>query len=625
MSLSGIFYVNIFIEAKRVWKLSQNASNHPDPLTRHLRLPVHRAAYIYLWTTFFWTAIVLVYFFAQWGLLSCKWEQILQATLDVLTKGVVCSTVDSVHNDMHSPSVKLAYSLHTQQKAATARRTFLRFIFHEVRVPLNSIVLGTQVIEQVDNLPADAREAIEVMHNSVNMMSVVLNDVLSFQKMEDGMLKLDHRYFNIKAMVDAVVFNFSTPARIRGLQIEALVDPELSDMDIWADESRLASVVSNFLSNSIKFSPKSTTITVCVSLELPKDKDKAAKDKDPSLRSLHVEVRDRGHGISKEDLSQLFNPFVQIRPGDLQEGRGSGLGLCICRNIIVLHGGFIGARSKVGKGSTFFFNIPTNIRLHQDMECKAEETVLEVANFASSPVQQVTTSEQVSRVLVVDDASINRKMVMLVFKRLGFECEQACDGEEAVKAIIDEKKHFNVIMMDNVMPKLSGVEATRKIRQAGFNGVIVGLTGNALEGDMREFHEAGANEVLSKPANVTQITAALKRLNVHIPKETGFKPKKKARKNGNKGKTDDSTPKQGSKGDPCPAGHGAEPVLAFNGESSQPDLESSQHDLGNSINNLATPIRLIRGLGVEYTSTSNPTSPLSSPDQRNRTVADKEH
>ena len=263
---------------------------------------------------------------------------------------------------------------------------------------------------------------------------------------------------------------------------------------------------------------------------------------------LKVEVSDEGVGIASEDKCKLFEAFSQIRPGDLQDGRGSGLGLAIAKQIVKLHDGVIGVNSEPNNGSTFYFAVPLKfaeqksasihpetpssppVRSTRTKISPASSTRLddagtrtgEVALRVEAPAAVVMRApaqiqRQLRRALVVDDVLSNRKMLAMILKKRGFECTLAEDGEDAVaKYEMDsadlETDQFDLICMDAVMPKMDGLEAARRIRRTGFEGPILGCTGNALTDDIRAYVEAGANKVLTKPISIAHLDNFLENL-----------------------------------------------------------------------------------------------------------------
>lgn len=471
------------------------------------------------------------------------------------------------HINSLSPEETLRQSLKLKERANEAQRCFLRYVFHEVRVPLNTISLGlhtmkmdTQTVNHNETITAttenDSQDVLCCMEEACSSMSETLDDVLSYQKIEEGRLELSFNPFDARALVSHVVMSFHSVAQSRQLTLTSFVDSNLPKV-LVGDAIRLKQVLNNFVSNAIKFSDDGKEIRIEVKL----------RQVQVDTCTVGFSVTDQGVGISDEDQTKLFQAFSQVRPGDLQQGRGSGLGLCICKNIITLHGGQIGVRSQSGDGSTFFFELSMAVgtgneqiprvssgrklseRAGQDtkhthhhmngngsssssfktgtggeirrrnskqaergsyaprsdddgggkmntgaMLWQKNQTLMAIAAKTgpdrASPVKKAA--------LVVDDVSSNRKLAKMTLNRFGYICDEATDGIEGFEMTL--KKCYNLILMDNVMPRMTGVESARKIREVSSAGIekplIFGVTGNALSEDVSEFKLAGCNEVI---------------------------------------------------------------------------------------------------------------------------------
>jgi CheY-like chemotaxis protein len=283
---------------------------------------------------------------------------------------------------------------------------------------------------------------------------------------------------------------------------------------IIADRQRLEHTISNLLSNAIKFSLQGGVIAIVVKFERTVDHAR-------NQLNLMVSVTDDGVGISKENQKRLFRNWVQIRPQFLQEGKGSGLGLTFCKEIIELHKGIITITSDEGKGSTFMFKIPVEIieNLMSNSPC---ESALTSQNSAIPNVEgnPDVLAKRKLKVLVVDDAPTNRKMLSMLLSRDGIENDVAENGQVAVNMAIkfiispDEEANiteypYDLIFMDNLMPVMDGVTATSLLRKQGYPHLIVGLTGNVMEDDVVEYLNVGADGVLFKPLQLITLKMLL--------------------------------------------------------------------------------------------------------------------
>jgi nitrogen-specific signal transduction histidine kinase/CheY-like chemotaxis protein len=243
------------------------------------------------------------------------------------------------------------------------RRAFMKFIFHEVRTPLNSLTMGIEMIACSSNIDEADVESLEIMRSASNFMSKTLDGVLSVHKIEEGKFDLVMGPTDLSALVQSAVLTFQGTIIRKGISVQVVVSPHVP-LCVLGDSARLEHVVSNLLSNAIKFSPEGGEIQLVVeclsqrfATETEKEKDKSSG----SIAEISVSIHDNGPGIPLEDQSKLFNQFVQIRPLTMQAGQGSGLGLSFCKNIVTLHKGSVSVVSTPGRGSTFRFVIPFQV------------------------------------------------------------------------------------------------------------------------------------------------------------------------------------------------------------------------------------------------------------------------
>ena len=262
--------------------------------------------------------------------------------------------------DAHAHALMDAeHELERERQANESRRAFLKYLFHEVRTPLNSLTMGIELLKTKESLDSSDKELLAMMTGASDFMAETLNDVLSMQKIEEGKLELIYAPFNINHSITKILSALSGGAMEKNLQIEEDIAADVPAL-LSGDVYRVEHVISNLISNSMKFSPHGGIIQVKVTAkeiaQPPSHKIQAL----PST-NLTVSIIDQGPGISAENQSKLFDGFFQVRPDQLQQGKGSGLGLALCKQIVSLHGGTIGVKSAEGQGSTFHFTIPFSI------------------------------------------------------------------------------------------------------------------------------------------------------------------------------------------------------------------------------------------------------------------------
>lgn len=506
-----------------------------------------------------WTFVAINYFLGLAGVYSNLTESIISTFSDIVSKNVFVCMLGQAKINLAAETNALHAILEIEVKATRLRREFLRYVMHEVRVPLNAVKLGLSAIADSvhesnssvstttsGETTCDIDDVVTMVNRSIENMSETLNDVLSFAAIEEGKFQLNYDFFSISDMLSAVTAAHTPTAAEKKILLKTSIDDKLARVLVYGDCRRIGSCVSNFVSNALKFNRsgiEKCQVEVIATSSPPslghgvdvnhsKAKDKTNDDRPaPSSLDVVIKVKDNGIGLSKADASKLFQAFSQIRPSELQQGRGSGLGLAIAKQIVQHHGGSIGVNSELGVGSEFY------MRLHLEAieNNKPNSNVVVDKSDADSYVFRSSSStSEVGETtppcaLVVDDSSANRRLFGMQVKKLGFRVSEAENGAEAVRAcgvdpetgeLIDpspNSESYDIVFMDSVMPVMNGIDATKKLRVAGKSDLLIfGVTGNALEEDIREFTDAGANSVLTKPVSRQKLRNELTRFRLLV-------------------------------------------------------------------------------------------------------------
>jgi len=448
-----------------------------------------------------------------------------------------------------------------KQLVLDTKRRFVRFISHEIRTPLNTVRLGLKLFElEIVALGKEVRRLspaqllARVKENLANWKLLtddvlgnteaavdVLNDLLNYDKIESGTLRLEFAAVGVWDLVKRVHASFLMQAKQKDQTLQLVGDYWSSDTTrdaradfqnvcVIGDSTRLAQVLRNLLSNALKFTPEEGKVTIRAEwvkqglveeakIDMPPDDDIELLDR-PQLGAVVISVTDSGAGLSPENLAQICKEGIQFNVNQLQAGGGSGLGLFISKGIVEQHGGTLVVDSEgLGKGATFTVTLPLFSAL-EDKELYSNEDLDErdKDNIDSFDDAIDTLAPLVvKRVLCVDDALSNRKLLMRILKARGYECEDAEDGQKAVdkyKAAIERGAHFDAILTDFEMPVMDGPTAVKQIRALGCDCFIVGVTGNVMQSDIDHFKAHGADAVLAKPLN-TDVFESLWR-NFHL-------------------------------------------------------------------------------------------------------------
>jgi signal transduction histidine kinase/ActR/RegA family two-component response regulator len=361
------------------------------------------------------------------------------------------------------------------ERATQAKSEFFATMSHEIRTPLNSIIGYTSLVLARQNLDREDACDLAVVRDAGQALLAIVNDILDFSALDLGQFKLVNTNFALTPLVESSVALLAPEAQKKSLEIRTEIDSGLYDLTVRGDAARLRQVLLNLLSNAVKFTSEGQIVV-------------GAKVVDQTQETLVARffVKDSGPGIPADLIPNLFQRFSQLDTGHERRHGGSGLGLAICRSIVAEYGGQIAVESKVGEGSTFWF-----------------EVSLEVCNEAAEPVKEAIAEEGSLRplkVLVVDDVEPNRKLASAVLRRAGHEVVMAASGAEAIRRIEDSV--FDVVLMDVQMPGMDGLAVTRAIRQLTPDHAlppIIGMTANAFPSDIASCVAAGMAAHVAKP------------------------------------------------------------------------------------------------------------------------------
>ena len=310
--------------------------------------------------------------------------------------------------------------------------------------------------------------------------------MLDFSKLEAGGFELDPEPFDPAQTVRSAVAIVAEQAAGKGLTLTTRIDPPDPAPVLIGDAPRLRQVLLNFLSNAIKFT-REGGVTVKLSGRVRADRC-----------HLRIAVTDTGIGIEAANIGALFSRFTQADASVSRQFGGTGLGLAISKQIVETMGGRIGVDSVAGAGSTFWFEV--------DLAVAADDA-------QSAEPEAAAALERPIRCLVVEDNAVNRELLITLLSPFGIEIDTACDGAEAVEAVMAGR--YDVILMDMQMPVMDGLTATRRIRALSdahaARTPIIAMTANVLPAQVARCREAGMDDHLGKPINLPLLLQALDR------------------------------------------------------------------------------------------------------------------
>lgn len=417
-------------------------------------------------------------------------DALLQATsLDLYEKNRELLRLNAdLEGRVRARTAEFAHAVERAEMASVAKGEFLARMSHEIRTPMNGVLgmLDALGCTRLDPTQADYLGTAQV---SARMLLQIIDDILDFSKIEAGRLTIERVGFDPCPLIAEVVRVWAQQARDKGLAFDAYVHPQIPRA-LVGDPTRLMQVLTNLISNAVKFTHRGS---VMLRVE-PSD---SAGDS----VTLRFAVEDTGIGIAPKVERQLFTAFTQADESTTRRYGGTGLGLAICRQLVRLMGGEIQVRSVAGAGSCFQFT--------------ASFEPCDAAALPSPGPAGVPASFTMTRVLVVDDSDINRKVAGTILQSLGCDVSFATDGQEAIDVVRLQRPQL--VLMDCHMPGMDGFEATGAIRSwecelGGQTHVpIVGVSASVLPEDRSRCLICGMDDFLAKPITLASVAEVLRR------------------------------------------------------------------------------------------------------------------
>ncbi|MBK9925120.1 MAG: PAS domain S-box protein [Anaerolineales bacterium] len=375
-------------------------------------------------------------------------------------------------------------------RALRVKDEFLANMSHELRTPLNAILgLSESLAEKIAGPLNDKQlKYITTISESGHHLLSLINDILDLAKIEAGQITLDVTKVNINEICQASLRMVKQLAQKKNQEISLNVESTVGL--IWADERRLKQMIVNLLSNAVKFTPENGQLGLDV-------------HGNEELGIVEISVWDNGIGIQNVDLPRLFQPFVQLDSGLARESTGTGLGLALVSQMARLHGGSVKVTSDVGKGSRFTITLP--------WESATIQNTIEKLQTTGKLWLKAAAYKNKKRILVIEDTTDVVMMIQDYLETAGYDVTIAQDGVEGInqaKIIIPD-----LILMDVQMPRMDGIETTKKLRaDPRFKYVpIIALTALAMPSDRERCIEAGMNEYMSKPVNLRALVKTIQK------------------------------------------------------------------------------------------------------------------
>ncbi|MBD2067709.1 AAA family ATPase [Leptolyngbya sp. FACHB-671] len=372
------------------------------------------------------------------------------------------------------------------QSANRAKSEFLANMSHELRTPLNGILGYTQICQKDRALSEQQKNRISIIHHCGEHLLTLINDVLDLSKIEARRMELYPREFHLADFLQSIVEICRIKAEQKGISITYQSRSPLPKV-IRADDKRLRQVLLNLLGNAVKFT-EAGAIAFTVGYHEQK---------------IRFQVEDSGIGIASNHLSEIFKPFQQVGE-DSRKTEGTGLGLAISGQLVEMMGGTLQVKSTLGIGSTFWF----------DLDLPTADALMEAAHASKRTIIGVKGDKP--KILIVDDKPTNRSVLINLLEPIGFDVLDAVDGQDGLNKAQSFQPH--VILIDLVMPKLDGFEATRRLRAmpALKDVIVIAVSASVFEFDHQQSLQVGCNDFLAKPIQEDNL---LQKLQEHLKLE----------------------------------------------------------------------------------------------------------
>ena len=399
-----------------------------------------------------------------------------------------------------SVNSQLKVASETALAASKAKSQFLAQMSHEIRTPINAVLGMNEMILRESKSDEVLDYAANIQSAGKTLLSLI-NSILDFSKIEDGKMEIMSVRYETIHLIDDLVNMTAERAKKKGLEFKTEIDSTLPK-SLYGDDVRLRQVITNILTNAVKYTHEGS-VTLSIS----------GAELDTDTLNLQVKVSDTGIGIRAEDIENLFMSFRRLEEEKNRNIEGTGLGISIVQKLLDMMGSKLEVESEYGKGSTFSFKLTQRII---DKTPIGDYDEQKMNRLEKTGVKKYLTAEG-ARVLAIDDNDMNLKVVTGLLKRNKIVPDLAESGQQGIELL--KKNFYHIIFLDNMMPVMNGIETLKKMRREKLlndKTKVIMLTASAIAG-MREFYlREGFDDYLSKPIEVSELEEMLER---HLPAE----------------------------------------------------------------------------------------------------------
>ncbi|MBD9562601.1 ATP-binding protein [Pseudomonas sp. PDM09] len=375
------------------------------------------------------------------------------------------------------------------EDADRSKTRFLATMSHEIRTPMYGVIGATELLAR-SALNREQSSLLQTINTSGRSLLSLIDNILDLAKIEAGKLELKPRVFEVRALVSSSIEMIRQNIQDKPIVLEAQVSPNVPPL-VKTDTNCLRQILINLLGNAVKFTEAGKVSLMVTTSGYG------------TRARLEFSIRDTGIGIPMERQDSLFKPFAQFKGPASQRFTGSGLGLSICKNLVEAQQGTLSFTSQPGVGSTFSFSLPMELFSVSELPIRDDHASV---GFDSSFAEDYPLD-----ILLVENHPVSQKVAMAMLQELGYAPDLASDGLEAINQCMTSTP--DIIFMDINMPVMDGLEAIRKIRELPLGNIcyIVAFTASVFSSEIERFRAAGANDILTKPANFQALCRVLQR------------------------------------------------------------------------------------------------------------------
>ena len=387
--------------------------------------------------------------------------------------------VESRTKALEAMNSQLELAIAQAEQANQLKSRFLANMSHEIRTPLTAIMGFTEQLLHNDKIANDKQHLSTILRNSKHLLELI-NNILDLSKIEAEKLAVDQAPINVVQLVHDIESIIEPLAKEKQLTLNINYELPLP-RTIYSDITRLKQILINVANNAVKFTEQGN-VSICVHFHQKR-------------KMLEFVVTDTGIGMSENQIKRVFKPFEQADATTTRRFGGTGLGLCISKNLAQLLGGDVVLKSEIGKGSKFSISVSCHLTGRKPaLQLLTDKSQLTPER---DPLLSFATNHFDANILVAEDNPDNQLLIKLLLQTWGLEPDIASNGAQAVEmALVND---YQLIIMDMQMPVMGGLEATRMLRHAAYDGPIIALTANVMNHDIGTYLEAGCDKALGKP------------------------------------------------------------------------------------------------------------------------------